>query len=443
MKKLLALLGLITLCLLVVTPKLTGMAIADAEALQYLRTQTGQPGLNLTLESGWFSSTGEVSIDGPVIGGTRYEQIRLNAPFELIHGPLLVTDEGIRLGITWAQLHPRLSGLHNNALIQSLFSAEADSTVRVLAGLDGALHGSLSSGPIEQSLNGTHVELNNFELRLDIARNGNLILNANTSALRLQSPTLDALVTDAMLELRSQGLGRSPLPGSINISAATLASTLPSPLTLHGIRLDYAASVQPESESPASLILQQHVAVQQIESALPITGFEMQSEVLGMDLMLVQEYMSFLREAPLLMATMSDAELQQHIEAHSEAFTLALLQNPLQQTSTLNIEAWEGEHAAELSLVWPGEPNISHTQQLSLTRVVRLLALELEVAANTEALYRTPLGPAIRASAAQGMLQQENGNLILSASLQEGNLSLNGQRFPLQPILNLITPGTP
>jgi hypothetical protein len=443
MKKLLALLGLIILCLLIVTPKLTGLAIADAGALQYLRAQTGQPGLHLSLESGWFSSTGELHIDGPVIAGTRYEQIQLNASLELMHGPLLVTDEGIRLGAAWAQLHPSLSGLQSNTLIQTLLRPEAETTLRVLTGLDGALHGSLTTGPIEQWLNDTHVGLNNLALRVDIARNGNLVLSANTTELRLKGTALDALVIDAMLELRSEGLGRSPLPGSINIAAETLEWILPSRLTLHGIRLDYAAHLQPEPQLTGNLVVQQQIAVQQIESALPITAFAMQSEVLGMDLMQVQEYVTFLGETPHLMQTMSDTELQRHIETHSEAFALALLQRPLQQTSTLNIEAWEGAHKAELHLAWPGEPSISHTQQLSLTRVLRLLALDLEVAANTEALYRSPLGSAIRASVAQGMFQQENENVLLSASLQEGNLSLNGRRFPLQPLLNFITPGTP
>lgn len=455
MKKIVLLIGAVAALLLAVSPLLMGLMISDSRTETTLRELTGQPGLVLRMESGWFSSQGQVTVSAPVVAGIVYEDITLTADVQLSHGPLLATDDGLRIGVAWAQLTPLIRGLPPEHPLQQLFAEGAGSQVSVLAGLDGSQRmellaesqtftlSAMQGGPLEP----TAVTLADLHASLTLAADGAADLRISSSAVHVINSLYDAVASQATVHVHSTELSATPLPGTLSIAVQRLqiedlpalpllgsaAAADSDSLTMHGFSLDYAARQQADTKT---ITLEQTLGVARIESALPLESLTLTTQLAGIDETLATEYLSFLRATQGMMQAMTAPQLQGHIAEHSETLALHLLQAPLQQTSTLNLQAWGGAHAATLDMRWPGMPSLTSLQQVDAATMLHVLEVTLEIAANAATVAASPLAAAVKAYTTQGLLTQDNGKVVLKASLQDGNVDVNGNRFALAPFLN-------
>lgn len=455
MKKVVLLIGTVAALLLAVSPLLMGLVISDSRTETTLRELTGQPGLVLRMESGWFASAGQISVSAPMIAGVVYEGVTLTADVRLSHGPLLATDSGLRPGVAWAHLTPVISGLPSGHPLQLLFAEGADTQITVLSALDGSQRLELLTGaqtfslPAAQGglLEPTVITLADLQASLTLAANGAADLHLSSSDVHVLNSLYDAVATQASVHAQSTELSATPLPGTLSIAAQRLRiedlPTLPllgsvtttdsDSLTMHGISLDYAAHQQADTKT---ITLEQSLGVARIESALPLESLTLTTQLAGIDETLATEYLTFLRETQGMMQAMTAPQLQEHIAAHSETLALHLLQAPMQQTSTLNLQAWGGAHEATLNIRWPGLPTLTSLAQIDPATMLHLLVVTLEIAANAETVAASSLAAAAKAYTTQGLLIEENGKVVLKANLQGGNLDLNGNSFPLGSFLN-------
>ena len=462
MKKVLVLIGAMAALLLTVSPLLMGLAISDSRTQSSLRALTGQPGLVLQMESGWFSSQGRVTVSAPEIAGVTYDNIVLVADVELSHGPLLATDTGLRPGIGWARLTPVLTGLPDNHPLHQLFADAARSRITVFTGLNGSMRLELQANaptfvlPTAPGdlLEPTTLTLADLQASLALAANGMADLEINSAEMRVHNAVYDAVATQPSLHAHSTELSATPLPGTLRIAAQALhidglpaltptlsLSTSPSPaaavakssLTMQGISLDYAARQQPDT---STITLQQTLDVIRIESALSLESLTLNTQLSGIDEALATEYINFLRATQGVMQAMTAPQLQAHIAEYSETLALHLLQSPLQQSSTLNLRAWGGDHEAAVDMQWPGLPSLTSLEQINTATMVQMLAVTLEIAADAQTVAGGPLATMSRNYTSQGMLTEENGKIVLKANLQDGSVHVNGTSFPLGPLLN-------
>jgi len=133
---------------------------------------------------------------------------------------------------------------------------------------------------------------------------------------------------------------------------------------------------------------------------------------------------------------MSEAQLQAHVAQHSEQLALGLIRGPLQLQSNLTVQAYGGEHNGQVDIQWPGMAGLPSLSNIDVRQVLRVIDVTLDLAADEEALSRSPIAASVRAYVMQGMLPQENGNVLLNASLQNSVLIVNEQRIPLEAFLN-------
>lgn len=436
MKKFLTLIGIVAVILFATAPMLVGLLIDDSNTSARLRELTGQPGLSLNTRSGWFSSIGTVQMESPVIAGVRYEQVRVDADLEIVHGPLLWTDQGLRLGMAWVDITPVLQGLEENDLLQTLFQSGSGTQISMMAGFDGALHAQLRSGPLRYAQRELVFEFEDLRASLDIARSGAAEVGLTTTSVNVSEPLYAMTINALDVQLRSASLDASPLPGSLAINADSVQFNGAQRLTLGGISIDYVAREQAGVDNaPPSLLLEQRVQVAQLNSELPISAFGMQTQLEGVDLNLVADYLRIQRN---LQMGDPDASVEQLEEVYIE-----MLREPFTQHSLITATAWGGEHRADLEIIWPGEPTLLTMDQLTLGRVVGLLYAELELRANEEALLDSMFAASVRNYTAQGVLPQDNGDVVITAILQGGNMILNEQLIQLAPFLNIGNAGTP
>lgn len=436
MKKFSALIGIVALILLVTIPALVGLLIDDSNTAARLREITGQPGLALNSRSGWFSSIGTVQVEAPVIAGVRYEQVRLDADLEIIHGPLLWTEQGLRFGMAWVDITPVLQGLQESDLLQTLFQSGSGTQVSLMAGFDGALHAQLRSGPLRYAPRAQAFEFDDLLVNLHIASSGAATIGLDSTRVNVSDPLYAMRIDTLAVELHSASLDASPLPGSLDINAAAVQFNGEQRLTLGGISINYVAREQAGIDNaPPSLLLEQRVQVAELNSELPVSAFGMQTRLEGVDLDLVADYLRVQRNLQMGDPDTSAAQLD---EVYIE-----MLREPFTQHNVITATAWGGEHQAELEIIWPGEPTLLTMEQLTLGRVVGLLHAQLEIRANEEALMDSMFAASVRNYTAQGVLPQDNGDVVITATLQGGNMILNEQRIQLAPFLNIGNAGTP
>lgn len=436
MKKFIVLIGIIAIILCTAVPALVGLLIDDATTAERLREVTGQPGLTLSTRSGWFSSIGTVQVEAPIIAGVGYEQIKVDADLQIIHGPLMWTEQGFRFGLAWVDISPVLQGLEESDLLQTLFQSDSGTQISLMAGFDGALHAQLRSGPLRYTQREQTFDFDDLRVNMDIDRNGAATVGLSTSSVNVRAPLYAVTINTLDVELLSASLDASPLPGSLSIDAAAAQFNGSQRLTLGGISIDYVAREQAAAgNAPPSLLLEQRVQVAELDSELPITAFGMQTQLEGVDLNLVADYLRVQRN---LQMGDPDTSAEQLEEVYLE-----MLREPFMQRSLITATAWGGEHQADLEIIWPGEPTLLTMEQLSLGRVVGLLEAELELRANEEALMDSMFAASVRNYTAQGVLPQDNGDVVISATLQGGNVTLNGQLIQLAPFLNIGNTGTP
>tara|TARA_R110002167_G_scaffold45324_3_gene136242 strand:+ start:44537 stop:45847 length:1311 start_codon:yes stop_codon:yes gene_type:complete len=436
MKKFTVLIGIVAIILFATIPMLVGLLIDDSSTAARLREVTGQPGLTVNTRSNWFNSIGTVQIESPVVAGVRYEQVRLDADLEIVHGPLLWTEQGFRFGMAWVNVTPVLQGLEDNDLLQTLFAPDSGTQVSLMAGFDGALNAQLRSGPFRYAQRERTFDFEDLQVDMDITRSGAATVGLNSTSVNVSEP-LYALTIDALdVELHSASLDASPLPGSLAIKAESAQFNGVQRLTLGGISIDYVAREQADAENaPPSLLLEQRIQVATLESELPVSAFGMQTQLEGVDLKLVTEYLRLQRN---LQMGDPDTSAEQLEEVYIE-----MLREPFTQRSLITATAWGGEHQADLEIIWPGEPTLLTMEQLTLGRVVGLLYAELELRANEEALLDSMFAASVRNYTAQGVLPQDNGDVVITAILQGGNMILNEQLIQLAPFLNIGNAGTP
>jgi hypothetical protein len=436
MKKFSVLIGIVAIILLATIPMLVGLLIDDSNTAARLREVTGQPGLTLNTRSGWFSSIGTLQVESPIIAGVRYDEVRVDADLEIVHGPLLWTKQGLRFGMAWVDITPVLQGLEENDLLQTLFQPDSGTQVSLMANIDGALHAQLRSDQFTYAQRAQAFAFENLRISLDIARSGAATVALSTTGVNVSAPLYDLSIDALDMELHSASLDASPLPGSLSINAGSAQFNGPQRLTLGGISIDYVAREQASANNgPPSLILEQHIQVAELASELPISAFGMQTQLEGVDLNLVAEYLRVQRN---LQMDDPDTSAEQLEEVYLE-----MLREPFTQRSLIAVTAWGGEHQADLEIIWPGEPTLLTMEQLTLGRVVGLLQAELEIRANEEALLDSMFAASVRNYTAQGVLPQDNDDVVITATLQGGNMILNGQRIQLAPFLNIGSAGTP
>lgn len=417
---------LLTLPLLVAAlmPLIVGNAINNPEQLEQLRGQLGQPGMVLELERGWFRTTGVVTVSDPFIGQRRHPGVRFTAAVNIQHGPLLWTDAGLTLGYAYGLAQPRLDGQVDDPIFNALLSSATPPRVSVLAQLnrDIALHWSNDTLYYEDPQQTLTAE--NFDLQLSAAADLAMDAQLHADKVRGSSIVFGKLEADRpALSVHSGKPEHALLPASLQITLPRLHIDTAEQLTLHGIRIDYAAHEEADTHKVS---IRQQVQVEQIDSRAPLSALHMDSRTQDIDI----EVFRRLRAVLGNVRGSAPNELQDIL--------LQLQQNPATQHTDATLTLWGGEHRLALDLNWPGMPNLTSPEQLTASQVLRVLDASMHLRANIEAVERSFVAIMARNYAAQGMLPTDNGDYVLDMTLQGGTLNVNGQSIVLDPFLNLL-----
>ena len=417
----------------VVTPKIIGLGIRDAATTSLINLvppeSRGQVSVTHTqFDIGWFHTAATVDIDLTSPGFSESLDIRLN--IDIQHGPFLLTDEGPRIGLIYANIDP---GFSSSELIQTLAEIpfELPSVeITLLAGLNQSLRVDLNIAPVNYNQNGTNLIFTGVDGNLTANTDNSASLNVSVGNIIAHDSNSQLSFNLAGIEIKSYTTQMNDLlaPSTIFLAIPTISSTGPFPFNLTNLSSN---SRMQASTIPQAIDIFQNIQVGNIESELPVQSLNWTTELNEVQNKLFKGYYEIIRTIQSQVSSNNLNAAMAEATALGGDMALLLVQNSLVLNNIVEANVYGGEHSVDLSIDWKGIPDRVDLNESQLEEIVVALAIQLKISLDQQAIMSSQFAELVGPYVKQGYLLVENGRILFSASLQNGKLTVNGEEAPL------------
>lgn len=377
--------------------------------------------------NGWFSSSTTIELIYTPIGT---DAIALSMDFDIDHGPLLQTVDGLSIGLAYAVIKPSIRNDMFDIAIADLSFPLPDITVNLLARFDQSLW--LNMNVSELSISDTAGEFNfdGLDANVDVAAD-------QSARFALQMGELSAIENTDNSNVLIAGMNITSSTTQLNdILAESLAaftipsvsSTWPLPFTVTDIGVDYGLLASATEDNFSEIY--QTMRVASIDSEIPVSSFRWHSEIKQVNNELLRDYYRLLSELQSEINSGADAVSAEFTELGQELYLL-VLQNPLELNNRIEANSYDGDHSADLRVLWSGLSTLNNAAELDINEAITALDITLEISLDLEAIMRSPLAGLVDPYVQQGYLAITNGRIMVEASLQKSILRVNGDELPL------------
>ena len=376
---------------------------------------------------GWFSSSTTIELIYTPIGS---DAIALSMDFDIDHGPLLQTEDGLSIGMAHAIIEPSIrNDLFGIELIDLSFSLP-DITFNLLARFDQSLL--LNMNVSELSFSDATEEFNfdgldaNVDIAADLSARFSLQMGELSAIKNIDNSNV--LVAGMNITSSTTQLNDILAESRAKLSIPLISSTLPLPFSMSGIYVNYGLQASATKENFSEIY--QEIRIANIESEVPVSSFSWLGEIKQLNNELVCDYYSLLSEMQNEISSDTDAVSAELTELSQQLYLL-VLQNPLELNNRIEANSYGGDHTADLRVLWAGLNTLSNPDELDITEAIAALNMTLEISLDLEAILRSPLSGLVDPYVQQGYLSIANGRIIVEASLQQSVLQVNGEELPL------------
>lgn len=447
MKKLAIYVVIVIIGVLLSFPMISGIKLKEAY-LQRIGAMPEQPGVTLHKESydrGWFRSSAvtrieldlERLLDDPKYAG---KPANLIVRSDFSHGPVVLTDMGVRFGLGYGSLN--LSGADLLGVEDTLseWLAAAPVSIHTLINFDQSAHTELTVAAYESDDGDDHMRFGGASASLMSNSNltrfdGSLVVHA--TSIITTGFALD--MGESSGSLNYQGSNPYSMVGEMvfNIPSLSIASKSGA-VVLQGINLNSGNQM-----NQGKLDYFQTIEVGSIESPLPLTSARWHLEFTGVSPVGLEAWSDFTLEyeeraqaGKLPLDENGEPVLTPEMEAQLEQVMVELLQPGLAFTQRLDVDALGTNHNANMVMTYTGLPDgVSVDQVDDPMFYLQAIQGSLTVELDEESVMNSPLVDTVMPLLQQGLLMSEGGKLLLHAKLEEGAMMLNGHPIPLEALL--------
>jgi len=426
-------LTLVLVCLIM--PKVIGLFVGnfindDALAMLPPEMRALLSVQDISYASGWFRSEAELTLEYAPLDA--YEGLALPTTLHVQHGPLLVTRDGLTLGLAYADIEPHSDNADLQSLLADIPFALPTTRITLLTSFTGAVQLRVAVDGIDYTTPGAALLLDglhlSFTARPDLSTHSQLRVN------QLQAQAEDSGFNVSLIGLVSEGHTRRHAPalatGDMQLLLEHFSSTSPLPIVLEDLRSDSSL----HDDTDATLRFNQHLSIPSIDSELPLSAIELDLDIGDLQLAALQRFSTLAADVQASANANPGVLTPVMTEALGEA-ALLLLNNPLTLNLALRADAYGGDHAVDLALRWSGLPNLTEIARLDLREALAALMITLDLSLDLEAAARSSLAPSIDPYVQQGYLQLDNGRIILQARLENLTIRLNDQTLTADELL--------
>jgi len=412
-------------------PKVIGMGIQEFTmdslvALIPAETQSQFEFRQSEVSSGWFASSGLLEVTYTPLGS---DAIALQLHFDITHGPLLRTADGLKFGLAYATITPSIRSDAFDLVIADLPFSLPELSMQMLAGFDQSLR--LNMNIATTNYSGTEGELSFGGLE------GDVLINADQSAeFNLLVGKIDASAIGSMhividgLEFRSHTEQMNDLlaPSYARLSIPFISSD--APIAFSATEIFIESNIRASNAGNDKIDMQQQFGIDAISSELPLASFSWNSEINELDSKLFTGYYELLSELQSEMSSSPNTLTARLTEIGQELGIIAL-QNSLVFNNLVRANAYDGNHSIDLQIRWGGMPDIDNIASMDISAALDALAITLEIDLDRTAIDSSPLAGLIDPYINEGYLVSGNGRILLKGSLQNSVLTLNDEVVPL------------
>jgi uncharacterized protein YdgA (DUF945 family) len=416
-----------------ITPRVIGNSVREATisgVLELIPPETrGQLDINESqFDSGWFRSEAQIDVGYRPLGVS--ESLTMRLDFDIVHGPLLITPDGLKFGLAYAQISPSFNSRELTEALTEVPFDLPDVRFELLAGFDRSLTLGLDISAVNYSDAQTDVVFEGLR--------GSLVANSDQSAEfllsmgKLQAEQAESQFgfTMAGLELESftEQMNDLLAPSSALLAIPAISSVGPFPFNVTDISAD--SRVQTSTAGEEQIDVYQQLRIATIESEFPLASLSWTSEINEIHSDLIRSYYQLAADLQSQMNA-SQGTVNTQVTELGQEIALVAIQNSLVFNNLLSANAYQGDHSIDLRINWQGLPQLDNVANLDMNEALAALDVELDVSLDLEAIMRSPAAELIDPYVQQGYIVIDNGRVLLNGFLRDGELTLNGESVPL------------
>ena len=385
-------------------------------------------------DKGWLTSQGQLAIGYSVMGE---EPIQILLNLDIKHGPVLLTNNGLRFGTAYADVEPVIDGQTLSEALAALTATPPDIDISLLTGFSQSVEMALDVAPFGMMEAGTTVQMGGINSRLNINgdQSGQFSLDVGELSVDASSEGFQFDLSGATMNFSSEQFNDVFAPSSTRMEVPLVSSRAPIPFSVQGVVVD--SQIRQSSVGQGRTDIYQLMAVEQVEADFPLQSLNWTFEINEIHPELAAGYSEFATD---LQAQASSGDLTAvtgQLNAFSQELTMLLVQNSLVFNNLIDTNAYNGNHKVDLRVRWNGIPTATDMSRLDFNEIINALTVSVQLDLDEKAALKSPGGEFLYSFTQEGMLQLENGRIKLDGSLQNGELVFNGEVYPVDQFVNL------
>lgn len=409
------------------TPKVIGLGIRDATITNLVDLLPPETRSQLVISenefnSGWFSSSAVLDVSYAAFGA---DVVSLQLEFEISHGPLLFTPGGFAFGLAHAEIRPRFDNQALSSALRELPFELPAIEIELLARFDRSLRIGWTVSPVNYS--------DNQALLAFEGLHGSLTANADQSAeillsmgrLQAQETSSNVGFTLAGIEIVSttEQLNNALAPSNALLQIPSLSSDAPYPFLVTEISAN--SRIQVSAAGPEQVDIYQDLKIANIESEFPLASLSWSSEIKELHSDLFDRYYQLLSDLQNQISA-SPGTVNTQVNQLGQELALTMIQNSLVFNNTIEANAYAGDHSVDLQIDWQGLPELDNVARLDINQALDALNISLEMSLDLAAVMRSPAAELVDSYVLEGYIVIDNGRILLSATLSDSELLVNG-----------------
>jgi len=377
---------------------------------------------------GWFSSTTTIEFIYTPIGT---DAIALTMDFDIDHGPLLQTEDGLSIGLAYAVIQPSIRNDLFDIAIADLPFPLPDITLKLLARFDQSMRVNMNVSALNFSEAARELNFSGLDANVDVASDQSVNFSIQMGELSAteNAGNFNVLISGMTLTSSTTQINDILAESRATLAIPVVSSTLPLPFSVSDIGIDYG--LQASNTEDNSSEIYQTVSVASIESEIPVSSFSWLTEVKQVNNELLRDYSMLLSELQNEINTGAETLSADFTELGQELYLL-VLQNPLEFNNRIEANSYDGDHTVDLRVLWAGISALNTSTELDINEAIAALNMGLDISLDLESILRSPLAGVVKPYVQQGYLTIANGRILVEASLQDSVLRVNGDKLLLE-----------
>ncbi len=422
----------LALLLFGLTPKLVGMNLRDTSVTSLFALIPPEYERQLEIsethfDAGWFGSTAQFDVKYSALG--MQAPLSMQLEFDFDHGPVLLTNHGLRLGWAHASITPSLNNPDATEAINQIPFELPELELNLITGFSQTLTVELLVAPTSLRDSDVAINFEGLTARLVAHRDQSAEIYIDMGRFSAGEGANEFSIDSLDLDSRTEQLSDLLAPSSAELTIPAVSAT--------GVAAFLATDINALSRltgtpgNAGQLNFYQKIDVAEVESDLPLESLSWASEINEISTEIIRSYYDLLASVQGDFAGNSGSPVQADLDQLAQELLLVLVQNSLVFNNYIDASVYEGEHRLEVLLKWLGIPQTSSITELSLEQIIAAVELELHMILDLEAIARSPFAAMIDPYVQQGYITLDNGQVLLDLSLVDDQLIVNGEVTPL------------